>query len=188
VDAVIFADFGYGVITAGMLDRVLPNLRANAPVLAADVSGKQGNLLRFKNVDLLCPSEREARETQNDFSSGLGAVAWNLLSATGARQAIVTLGKQGLVTFDRSNSPEHERLRSEYIPALSGRAVDPMGCGDALLATASLALAAGGSLQAAAFLGSVAAALEVQALGNRPVNAGELLAGLSDRAAVHAAA
>jgi rfaE bifunctional protein kinase chain/domain/rfaE bifunctional protein nucleotidyltransferase chain/domain len=180
--AIIFADFGYGVITTGLLDRVLPELRSRVPVLAADVSGKQGNLLRFKGVDLLCPSEREAREAQNDFSGGLGAVVWNLLNATGARQAIVTLGKQGLITFDRNAQAAHERLRSEYIPALSNRAVDPLGCSDALLATASLALAAGGSLHAAAFLGAIAAAVEVQRVGNVPIGAEHLLAHLEDRA------
>jgi rfaE bifunctional protein kinase chain/domain/rfaE bifunctional protein nucleotidyltransferase chain/domain len=189
VAAVIFADFGYGVITTGLLDRVLPELRSRVPVLAADVSGKQGNLLRFKDVDLLCPSEREAREAQRDFDSGLGAVVWNLLSATGARQAIITLGKQGLITFDRNERAAHERLRSEYIPALSNRAVDPLGCGDALLAAASLTLATGSSLQAAAFLGSIAAAVEVQQLGNRPVDAAQLLDHLpSERSSLTAAA
>jgi rfaE bifunctional protein kinase chain/domain/rfaE bifunctional protein nucleotidyltransferase chain/domain len=186
--AVIFADFGYGVITAGLLDRVLPALRSRVPVLAADVSGRHGNLMRYKDVDLLCPSERQARESQHDFSSGLGAVVWNLLNSTGARQAIVTLGKQGLITFDRNDRAAHERLRSEYIPALSKSTVDPLGCGDALLATASLALAAGSSLQAAAFLGSIAAAVEVQQIGNQPVDADQILGQLQDRASLHAAA
>ncbi len=107
---------GYGVITAGLLDRVLPALRSRVPVLAADVSGKQSNQLRFKGVDLLCPVRTRSPRVQNDFSSGLGAVVWNLLNATGARQAIVTLGKQGLITFDRNEHAAHERLRSEYIP------------------------------------------------------------------------
>lgn len=181
--AVIFADFGYGVISSGLLDRVLPALRSRVPVLAADVSGKQGNLLRFKDVDLLCPSEREAREAQHDFGSGLGAVVWNLLNTTGARQAIVTLGKQGLITFERNPHDAAQRLRSDYIPALSNRVVDPLGCGDALLATASLALAAGGSLQAAAFLGSIAAAFEVQQIGNAPIGAQQILAQLRDHSA-----
>ncbi len=174
-DAVVFADYGYGLITAGLLDRILPELRSRVPVLTANASGKQSSLLRFRDVDLLCPTERGVRETRRDFSGGLGAVVWDLLNATAARQAIVTLGKQGLVTFDRDPADETGRLRSEYVPALAGRAIDPLGCGDALLATATLALAAGGSLQAAAYLGSVAAAVEVQHLGNHPVSADDLL-------------
>ena len=187
-DAVIFADFGYGMITAPLLDRMLPELRKHVPLLTADVSGKRSNLLRFRDVDLLCPTEREVREAQHDFSSGLGAVMWNLLGHTGAKQAIVTLGKQGLVTFDGTQRPLPPRLASEYIPALCGHAIDPLGCGDALLAAATLSLAAGSSLEAAAFLGAVAAAIEVQQLGNQPVTAERMMAQLHQNDALAVAA
>ncbi len=182
--AVIFADFGYGLITESLLDRIMPELRKNVPILTADVSGRQASLLRFKSVDLLCPTEREVRETLHDFSGGLGAVVWNLLEATEARQAIITLGKQGLVTFWKQHqdpSAQPGRLASEYLPAFSRYVVDPLGCGDALLATASLALAAGGSLQAAAYLGALAAAVEIRELGNQPVSAQKLAAGIHGR-------
>ena len=176
--AVIFADFGYGLITGALLDQIMPELRRKVPIITADVSGRQSNLLRFRGADLLCPTEREARETLHDFGSGLGALAWNLLHAADARQAILTMGKQGLITFARTDPDPTARLASEHIPALSAQAIDPMGSGDALLATASLALAAGGSFPAAAFLGAVAAAVEAQLLGNVPPTADRLLAHL----------
>ncbi|HEY2588171.1 MAG TPA: PfkB family carbohydrate kinase [Tepidisphaeraceae bacterium] len=187
-DAVIFTDFGYGMITAGLLGRVLPDLRKRVPVLAADVSGHQSNLLHFRGVDLLCPTEREVREAQHDFTSGLGAVVWKMLKSTGARRAIITLGKQGLVTFDGTEQPLPPRLPSEYVPALAPHAIDPLGCGDALLATATLALTTGGSLEAAAFLGAIAAAIEVQELGNQPITAEQILAQLQRSQAISAAA
>ncbi len=112
--AVIFADFGYGAITAGLVDRILPTLRRDVPIISADVSGRQSNLLKFKDVDLLCPTEREVRETLHDFSSSLNAVVWQLMHHTNARNAIITLGKQGLIAFD-SPEPHHLRPRS---PAL----------------------------------------------------------------------
>ena len=189
--AVVFADFGYGLITDSLLDRLMPPLRASVPIITADVSGRQASLLKFKSVDLLCPTERELRETLHDFSGGLGAVVWNLLQATEARQAIITLGKQGLVTF---RPPAHEpanqpgRLASEYLPALSGYVVDPLGCGDALLATASLTLAAGGSLEMAAYLGALAAAVEIRQLGNQAVTSEKLAEGIHPRGAAEAAA
>ena len=143
-DAVIFADFGYGMLSAGVLQRVLPTLRKTVPILSGDVSGRQSHLLQFREMDLLCPTEREVRESLHEFSDGLGAVVWKLLATTGARQAIVTLGKQGLVTFEPGPNPS-DRLRSEYLPAFATHAIDALGCGDSLLATATLALAAGGS-------------------------------------------
>ena len=180
-DAVVIVDFGYGMITAGLLARILPELRKRVEIISGDVSGRQSQLLNFRDVDLLCPTEREIREALHDFSSGLGAVAWRMLNETGARNAIVTLGKQGLVTFDGTRRPLPARLASEYVPALAGHAIDPLGCGDALLAAATLALAAGGSLQAAAFLGAVAAAVEAQEIGNQPIGTDRILGYLHQR-------
>jgi rfaE bifunctional protein kinase chain/domain/rfaE bifunctional protein nucleotidyltransferase chain/domain len=180
---VIFADFGYGLLSGGLLDRLLPALRPLVPIITADVSG-MGSLLRFRDVDLLCPTEREVRQTLNDFTSGLNAVVHNLLQVTKARAALITLGKQGLVTFDqhrptRAGESWERKLRSAYLPSLAGSVIDPLGCGDALLATASATLAAGGSLHTAAYLGSLAAAVEAQQLGNHTITADQVAAHLS---------
>ncbi len=182
-DGVVFADFGYGLITAPLLARVLPIIRPRVPILTADVSGRQNTLPLFKRVDLLCPTEREVRQTLNNFSSGLNAVVYDLLRLTDAKAALITLGKQGVCIFDQQQqtAPEESwdrKLRAAYLPALGRRAVDPLGCGDALLAAASLSLAGGGSLAAAAYLGSLAAAIELQQLGNRPIDADQLLSAL----------
>ncbi len=189
-DAVVFADFGYGLLTGPLLDRVLPAVRAAVPVVTADVSGRQASLLRFAGVDLLCPTERELREATGDFASGLNAVASQLLSDTGAAAALVTLGKQGLCAFDQhrpaaAGESWDRGLRAAYLPTLATAAVDPLGCGDALLATATCALAAGGSVQAAAYLGSLAAAVAVGRVGNRPVRADDLLDRLAAAARGH---
>jgi rfaE bifunctional protein kinase chain/domain/rfaE bifunctional protein nucleotidyltransferase chain/domain len=189
--AVIFADFGYGLITTGLVDQVMPQLRQTVPIITADVSGKQATLTRFKDVDLLCPTEREVRETLQDFSSGLGAVVSRLMQRTNARHALVTMGKQGLVSFrwPQSNAAESNyRLKSDYVPALSAHSVDPLGCGDALLAVASLALAAGAGIEAAAYLGAMAAGIEVRKLGNIPISADELMQTIHERQALLAAA
>jgi len=189
--AVIFADFGYGLITTGLVDQVMPRLRQTVPIITADVSGKQATLLRFKDVDLLCPTEREVRETLQDFSSGLGAVVSGLLQETRARNAIVTMGKQGLVSFRwPGGTPEKSdyRLKSDYLPAMSARSIDPLGCGDALLAIASLTLAAGAGIEAASYLGAMAAAIEVQKLGNIPISADEIMQTIHERQSILAAA
>lgn len=185
-DAVIICDFGYGMITGSLLTRVLPALRQNVPVLTADVSGGQASLLEFRHVDLLCPTEREARATLNDHSSGLSALAWKLMEKTQARRLFITLEKRGMVVFDRQtqrrDSPEWGgRLKSEQLPALADHPIDLLGCGDALLAASTLTLAAGGSLMSAAYVGAVAAALEASTLGNQPIEAKNLRRWLGDR-------
>jgi rfaE bifunctional protein kinase chain/domain/rfaE bifunctional protein nucleotidyltransferase chain/domain len=191
-DAVIFCDFGYGMITGSLLTRVLPTLRHNVRTLTADVSGASGNLLNFRNVDLLCPTERELRTMLNDYHSGLSTVAWQLLDRTQARHLFVTLEKRGMVVFDRRSqkrgSPEWSgRLQSEHVPSFADRAVDRLGCGDALLAGATLSLAAGSAPMQAAYIGNAAAAVELSVLGNQPVDAARLRDWLRTRSEINTA-
>ena len=52
---------------------------------------------------------------------------------------------------------------------------DVAGAGDSLLTAVSMALVSGASVWEAAYLGAVAAALQVGIVGNIPLNADELL-------------
>jgi len=186
VDAVILCDFGYGMITDSLLNRVLPSLRHNARVITADVSGGRANLLNFRNVDLLCPTEREARAMLNDHDSGIATIAWEVLRRTQALHIMITLGKRGLLAFERRSprrdSPEWSgRLKSEQLPPFAEFAVDNLGCGDALLAAGTLALACGATLMQSTYLGNAAAAIEAGELGNQPIPAARLREWLTAR-------
>jgi len=178
-DAVIFCDFGYGMITGSLLSRTLPTLRQNVRILSADVSGGRANLLAFTNMDLLCPTEREIRTALSDYDSGLSSAAYDVLKRTQARHLMVTLEKRGMVVFERRSqdrtTPEWSgRLRSEPLPSLAESVIDRLGCGDALLCAATLSLACGATPYQAAYMGSAAAAVEIAMLGNRPVTRGAL--------------
>lgn len=184
-DAAIIADFGQGVFSPGVLSRLCATLRRRSRILTGDVSGKRAALRHMRRMDLLCPSETELRDAYRAFDESLPAAAWKLISETRARSAIVTMGHEGLVAFEPRSDAEGDphgwrnRLRCEHVPALCGHAVDALGCGDALLAAATLALASDGSLIEAAFLGSVAAAAQAQRLGNTPVSATDLRHGVA---------
>jgi len=115
---------------------------------------------------------------------GLASVGWSMLDRTRSRAAIVTLGPDGLIAFDRPTDAEREgarwleRVAGEHVPSFAPFAVDQLGCGDALLSAATLTLAAGGSVAQAAVLGNVAAGAEAQRLGNIAIDAAELRRGL----------
>jgi rfaE bifunctional protein nucleotidyltransferase chain/domain len=194
-DAAIIADFGQGLLSPGVLGRLCVSLRRHARILSGDVSGRRANLTRMFHMDLLCPTESELRDALNMFDESLPAVAWRLLKETRSKAAMVTLGPEGLIGFDPipdegAPAPAEQwrtRVRSEHVPALCAHAIDPLGCGDALLATATLALASGGSLLAASFLGSLAAACEAQRLGNIVISSADLRHGIARIHASHLA-
>jgi rfaE bifunctional protein nucleotidyltransferase chain/domain len=183
-DAVIIADFGQGLFTPAMLTRLCQTLRPIVPVMSGDVSGRRSNLLAMRQMDLLCPSEPEIRDALHNFDEGLSSVVWRVLDITKTRSAIATLGADGLIAFDRTKDADlnrdgwQTRLTAQHVPALSPYAVDQLGCGDALLAAATLTLCSGGSLTMAAVLGSIAAASQSQRLGNAVIGAADLRRGI----------
>jgi len=161
-------------------------LRANIPIIAADVSGARGNLLHYRNVNLLCPTERELRTTLHDHDEGLSSVAHRLLSETQAHHLICTLDKRGLVVFQRPTQNPHDsrwndRLLSEHFRSFADRCLDRLGCGDAMLTTATLALAGGASIVQAAYLGNAASAVAIAQLGNVPIARDQLASWLHAR-------
>ncbi|MBL9118711.1 MAG: adenylyltransferase/cytidyltransferase family protein [Phycisphaerae bacterium] len=183
-DAAIIADFALGLLNAASIGPLCRGLRERVRILSGDVSGRRASLLGFEEMDLLCPSESEVREAMHLPEDGLASVVWSLLDVTHSRAAIVTLGPDGLIAFDRPPDAERqgsrwlERVAGEHVPSFAPFAVDQLGCGDALLSAATLTLAAGGSVAQAAILGNVAAASEAQRLGNIPIDAAEIRRGL----------
>jgi len=179
-DAAIVADFGLGLLSAGALARLCAELRPHARVLAGDVSGRRSSLRSMTHMDLLCPSEMELRDAMRMHGEGLPMVVWKLLQESAGRCAIVTMGADGLIAFERLPNADEDmgewrsRLSGEHVPALCPLAIDPLGCGDSLLASGTLALASGGSLLAGAYLGACAAAVQVQRLGNVPITSTDL--------------
>jgi rfaE bifunctional protein nucleotidyltransferase chain/domain len=172
-DGAVVTDFGLGLLTPRFTRDLFETLRPRVGALAGDVSGPRETLLAMHDADWLSPSESEMRLTLGDRDASLSAVAWELRERTRARTVAATLGEEGLVVFqpgepDRAG-PLPDRLASEHVPALSPQAIDPLGCGDALLATAALALASGATAVEAAYLGSVSAACEAASIGNIPV-------------------
>lgn len=193
MDAAIVADFGNGLLGPRVLEGLSRQLRPRVGVLTGDVSGRRAALLHFHGFDLLAPCEAEARHAMQCFDESLPVVAWRLLQATRSRHALLTLGAEGLVCFEHRELPatpggeapgDLSRVRGEHVPALVRHPIDPLGCGDTLLAAATLALTTGASPLAAAFLGSLAAAAQAQRLGNAPISAADVREGL---ARLHAA-
>ena len=62
-DLIIFSDFNYGFVTQNIVDKVTYYGKKYNIFMAADSqsSSQDGNISRFKNMDLITPTEREAR-------------------------------------------------------------------------------------------------------------------------------
>lgn len=200
-DAAVVADGGGGLLSPRVLARLCGALRKGlcpGAIMTAGASGRRANLRLLRQMDLLVPGERELRDAMGMHDEGLPTLVWRLLQETGGRAAMVTMGGEGLIAFDRLADADgpgdawRSRVRGEHVPGLCAHTVDALGCHDALLAATTLALCAGrasdegaeGALLPAAFLGSIAAAAQAARLGNTVVSGADLRQGV---ARVHAA-
>ena len=174
----IFSDFNYGTLPQGVVDQVTAIAAKNKTKIVADSqsSSQIGDISRFKNVDLLTPTEREARLALRNTEDGLVVIAELVCVAANAGAAIVKLGEQGVLLHARKG----KTFETDQIPALNSAPQDVAGAGDCMLVASSLALTVGANMWEAGLLGSLAAAIQVGRVGNTPITQDEILHELSE--------
>ena len=175
-DLLVFSDFNYGCLPQTLVDQIIYLAKKSGVMIAADSqsSSQIGDIGRFKSVDLLTPTEREARISTRNREDGLVILAEQLRQQSSAENILLKLGEEGLL-IHATNDGSHHGWLTDRIDALNSNPKDVAGAGDSLLITSALTLAGGGSIWEAACLGSLAAAIQVGRVGNTPILASELL-------------
>jgi rfaE bifunctional protein kinase chain/domain len=172
-DLLVFSDFNYGCLPQVLVDRLIQLGKVHGVLIAADSqsSSQIGDIARFKDVDLMTPTEREARISTRNQEDGLVILAEQLRHQSSARNVLLKLGEEGLLIHAHDVS---HRWATDRVPALNSAAKDVAGAGDSLLIASAMTLACGGTIWEAACLGSLAAAIQVSRVGNIPLTTEEL--------------
>ena len=173
-DAIIFSDFRHGIFNK----RTIPRLISAIPegiFRAADsqVASRWGNILDFKNFDLITPNEREARFSLADQDSGIRPLASRLFDECLPKLLILKLGDRGILTCMHE---KHESSDSFFVmDSFVNRLIDPVGAGDALLSYATLSMVTTQNPVISSIIGNMAAACVCEKDGNQPVTPAEIL-------------
>lgn len=172
-DLIIFSDFSYGVLTKNIIDSLTNFALEKSIFMVADSqsSSQIGDISKFMNMDIVTPTEREIRLSLNDFESGLVILSEKLHKKSNSKYIFTTLGSEGILIF---NSCENELL-TDNIQALNTNAKDVSGAGDSLLTCSSMSKVVGANIWESAYLGSIAAAIQVSRVGNIPIKKDELI-------------
>ncbi len=170
-DIVMVPDFGNGFISQSMIAILCEKAR----FLAVNTQINSGNrgyhvIHRYPRADFASLNEPELRMAAHNRHDPLESIAEHVGRVVQAKQLAVTRGTKGVVMYDRDANVFHK------VPALSTKVVDRIGAGDAFLSLAGVCLGRGLLPEVAAFLGSAAAAIDVQIVCNRePIAAATLL-------------
>ena len=176
IDLLVFSDFNYGCLPQSLVDKIIQSAKARGVLLAADSqsSSQIGNISRFTDMDLITPTEREARISTRNHEDGLVVLAESLRMQSSSKNILLKMGEEGLFIHAVNNQANNSWL-TDRVDALNSSPKDVTGAGDSLLIASALTLASGGNIWEAACLGSLAAAVQVGRVGNTPIQAAELL-------------
>lgn len=177
-DAVLVSDYGSGLVTprlVAMIKRRLASSRRRRPVPV--VVDSRFDLLRYRSVSASTPNEAEVEQalgiTIGDDLRRLERAGRALLKKLRPKGLVLTRGSRGMAVFVPGQ-------RTAHIPVFgTDEVADVTGAGDTVIATITLALAAGASLYEAARLANYGGGLVVMKRGTATVSADEL------RQAVH---
>jgi D-beta-D-heptose 7-phosphate kinase/D-beta-D-heptose 1-phosphate adenosyltransferase len=179
-DAVIVGDYGKGVVTQPLLNEIKSLCRARSVWLSFDP--KPVHHLNLSNLSLITPNRKEAFELANlpdetrDANpladKNLMLVAERLLNELRPAVLLITLGELGMLLCRRGQKPFH-------IPTVAQEVFDVSGAGDTVIATFTLAIAAGASPLEAAILSNHAAGIVVGKIGTAITTSEELLKSFS---------
>jgi rfaE bifunctional protein nucleotidyltransferase chain/domain len=176
-EAIVLSDFRHGIFNRD----TIPTLVSAVPVgtfrvADSQVASRWGNILEFKNFDLITPNEKEARFALADQDSVVRPLGSRLYREAGCRYLILKMGARGMMTFrGHVEDPASDRAQFFVLDSFADVVRDPVGTGDALLAYATLALKATDNAVIASILGATAAAIECEMDGNIPVSPDAIL-------------
>jgi len=175
-DCIVFSDFRHGIFNRSTIPAMVEQIPAGMfRVADSQVASRWGNILEFRDFDLITPNEREARFALGDQDSVVRPLALRLLKEANCRNLILKMGERGLLAYRRRQDVDLD-LRSFFaVDSFAEHVRDAVGSGDALLAYTTLAEVATGSTVIAAVLGAIAAAVECEHDGNIPVTPADVL-------------
>ena len=171
----LVSDYNKGVIPLWAADYISRAIEKGMPVV---VDPKPPNWKYYAGCDVVTPNKKEslsiitqaanpANNTDYDSEAMRVEIAHAVCGESGAKNAVMTLGADGMLAWDGN--------RLETIPSHRVQVFDPTGAGDSVIAAIALSKAAGLTLFEAAHVANAAGAVAVSRPGIARVSRTDIL-------------
>ena len=175
LDGVLVSDYGCGLLDASLVRAALALARRRKVPVTVD---SRFGLLRFRGMTAATPNEAEVEDalriTIGHDRGKLEKAGRALLRRLACQALLVTRGSDGMALFERGRPPLHIAVHG------SDQVADVTGAGDTVIATFTLALAAGATPAEAARLANYAGGIVVMKHATATVSAEELVAAVRE--------
>jgi len=179
-DALLVSDYGGGVVLPPLVLEAQKSLRRRGRDAAPVLVDSRYSLFRYRGMTTCTPNESEVEQLLGvhigENARVLERAGREVLRRTRSRAVLITRGSRGMALFEANVPTVHIPIHG------SDQIADVTGAGDTVIATMTLALAAGSTFLEAARLANYAGGIVVMKRGTATVSGSELRnAVLSDR-------
>jgi len=176
-DAVIISDYKKGVVSSELVREVLKHSRPKNVFVSVDP--KVSHFYCYKNVSLITPNVMEASVASGieikDEKSLVNA-GRALCKKISCDAVLITRGEYGMSLFEKDKGSTSAEVLPKvvHIPTVAKNVYDVTGAGDTVIATFTIAYAAGASMKEAAVISNHAAGIVVGEVGTAVVKIDQL--------------
>ena len=169
---VCIEDYAKGVCTPRVCQRVIELARARGIPVLVDPAARD-DCSRYAGASVVTPNRTEAELATRITPPVDGGVphgielAGSFLEKCGVDAVVVTLDRDGAVLLEQGSAPVH-------LPTRARNVYDVTGAGDMVLAALAAGVANGFDLSDSVALANIAAGIEVETFGVRPIPVPEL--------------
>lgn len=164
IDGIILEDYNKGVLTKNLIRQVIDFANQNKILITVDP--KFDNFFEYQNVTVFKPNRKETEDALGiklDSEEKVFEAGRRLKEKLNPEYLLLTRGEKGMTLFSK-NGDVHT------IPTRARKVADVSGAGDTVIATITMALAAGAEIEEAATIANRAAGLVCEEVGVVPVN------------------
>ncbi len=164
---VVLSDYAKGILRPPLIGDLIG--RSRQAKKSVTIDPKSGDFSIYRNASVITPNQKEAERASGiAIVNGASLIRAGklLLDSTSADHLLITRGEEGMTLFSND--------QYWHVPTAAHEVFDVTGAGDTVIATLSLALAAGASPIEAALLANHAAGVVVGKLGTATATVQEI--------------
>jgi len=164
IDGIILEDYNKGVLTKNLIKQVIEFANKNKILITVDP--KFDNFFEYRNVTVFKPNRKETEDALGiklNSEENVLEAGKRLKEKLNPEYLLLTRGEKGMTLFTK-NGDFHT------IPTRARKVADVSGAGDTVIATITMALAAGAEIEEAATIANLAAGLVCEEVGVVPID------------------
>ena len=157
----LVCDYGHNFISKKIAYEIKKNSKytfLNTQINAANKG--YHNINNYHSIHSIVINESELRQELRDNTSNINDLAKILIKKKKIENLIITRGSDGVILMNKD-------YKVFYCPAFAIKSIDKVGAGDAMLSIVSLGLKLKLDPELVLFMGSLAAAISVESIGNK---------------------